>query len=262
MGVYEPASIPIPSLTLEKQRFRGYVLPQSGKVKSPVKSIYFDYTNQKLVNAAGTFQSGVYPSITYQENAVWQIQLYNMASGTPVVMNVGDATAWEAVIDYQYDSTSSPMVYTTNANIDASRAASGILTVTLDAETAPFLAALVAKGAGPLGTAVCFNLKGYNGSGRVQYLTACQVNAFGMVYPAGTTPPAPASNYYDKGEVDGIVGGLQTIAGLPAAVKSILANAFTFDSVTGKLTAINWLDSSSVAHTMTMNPDGSLHTNP
>jgi hypothetical protein len=227
-----------------------------------VKQVYFDYSKSNLCDASGiALGSGVYPTISYEEDTVWNVQVFETLTGSAVAKNMSDAVSWEAAMDKVYNSTTAPMLFTVTANIDATGATTGLLKVDMNADTSTYLAAITAITTDqPL--AAFFQLRGYDSGGDILYSIPFKVNALGCVYPSGITPPPPTSNYYTKSAVDGIVAGLQPIATLPAAVQAALSGAFTFDATTGKLTAINWLDSSNNPHTMTMNADGSLHTNP
>ena len=196
---------------------------QSGKGQHPVKQVYFDYSKSNLCDASGiALNSGVYPTISYQEDTVWWVQVFETLTGSPVAKNMADAVSWEAALDKVYNSTNAPMIFTVNANIDSTGSATGLLKVDMDADTSTYLAAVSGITTdSPL--ASYFQLRGYNGGGDILYSIPFKVNALGCVYPSGVTPPPPTSNYYTKSQVDGLLGGL-----MEADVAAITGNVPVF----------------------------------
>ena len=165
--------------------------------------LIFDTITGEQVDSAGQRQTAP-PKISYESAPTWAIQFVEAdpAAGTVSPIDVSDAVAWRAALDKDWDHTTEPMCRTLDADIDASDAANGIISVPLDAFTETFLDALDGKGR----LRDCpFELAGYDYEGRKTYSAIFLVEATGAVDPAGGEPPDPPGNYYTKTEADALL---------------------------------------------------------
>lgn len=164
---------------------------------APKKIIYYDVDRDYRSDTSGG-KNGTVIRIGYQEGPEWRIVFGRMVSNAWTALDVSDAATWEAAIDDDFDSATDPMCRTLDANIDDSQAASGIIDVTLDADTATYETAI---GTDAKKTAY-FRLKGLNGSSKIIYRAAFDIVAENDIDPAGGVAPDPASSYYTKTEAD------------------------------------------------------------
>jgi hypothetical protein len=161
------------------------------------KALYIDYDQSALVTKRGA-REYVNPPLAYQESGVWRVTVLSKSTGTALAVNLSDASTWSAAVDDDFNSASEPMVRILNADIDSSAAASGVLDISMDANTATFLAAVGTSSS----ITAYFEIRGYNLSGAVVHYLQIPILAKNAIDPSGGTPPAPTGNYYTKTESD------------------------------------------------------------
>lgn len=187
-------------------------------------TLRFDTLSRKLVNSTGEVDNTEL-RIAYQEAPVWEI-IFGVAdrtAGTFTPIDVSAAVAWKAAVDDDFNHDTDPMVRTLNADIDSSSAGSGIIVVSMDANTATFLAAVADKD--ELRT-VKFDLSGLNASLGLAYYAKFAIVADNTLDPSGGDPPEPVGNYYTKTEVDAL---------LPAVIAPVeISGDTTLTAVTGE----------------------------
>lgn len=103
-----------------------------------MKDLYYNLDDAEFVDQSGEKLSRFVPELFYQENAVWRIFLRDRDNRP---RDLSGIVAWSAAVDCDYSAATAPMCRVTTESISAD-AATGAVTVTLDAATAEFLAAV------------------------------------------------------------------------------------------------------------------------
>ena len=148
----------------------------------------------------------------YQEVPTWRIifGIANAIAGTFTASDVSDAATWAAAVDDDHDHDSTPMCRTLDANIDSTDAGSGVVDVTIDANTSTFLAAV---GTRSTLRPTHFDVSGYDAGTRKIWYAKFEITAVNSLDPSGGVPPDPTGNYYTKTESDArypqIAGGTE-----------------------------------------------------
>ena len=122
-----------------------------------MKSFCYDIDRACFVDPSGEKLSRYVPELFYQERAEWRIAL---RGGENAPVDLSGIVAWGAAVAAGFDADAAPMCRTLSEGI-AADAATGIVTVTLDAATAEFLAAVD----GVSRKKAFFELYGLNASG-------------------------------------------------------------------------------------------------
>lgn len=148
--------------------------------------IYYDMAQQSRVDSSGTRTNSTI-NLRYKEKPTWEIVV--AADGSSV--NLAGAASWRAAVDRDYSSATEPMCRSVGASIDASRAALGIISVTIDANTVSFFSAVDGKNT-PQNA--YFELWGLDKTGTPIYYVAFRIAVSGVIDPDGGDIPKPVPN--------------------------------------------------------------------
>ena len=147
--------------------------------------IYYNTTGQYRCDDTGTKTVTNPPALRYKEQPVWELHFVDN-NNSPV--NLASIASWRAALDKDKSSATEPMCRTLDAGIDLSRASLGIISVSLDANTQTFFAAIDGK-TSTLKT--YFELWGLDANAKPVFYIVFDVNASGVVDPDGGTIPSP-----------------------------------------------------------------------
>lgn len=149
------------------------------------KIFYINFNTGDLLDETGAILM-TRPSISYQANPNWELHFVtvNDESGGINPVDVSQAVAWNAAIDTDFDSTTSPMVRTLPSGINSDYADEGIIIVPLDAGTETFYNKVNGKNTVP----AFFEIRGKNAYDRVLYDFRFAMNALGAIDPNGGEP--------------------------------------------------------------------------
>ena len=161
------------------------------------KIIYFDYDRGRRINSDGT-EDGINQRIGYQEAPDWEIRFKRIEGSVVSAVDVSDALTWEAAIDDDFDHATDVMARTLNANIDSTNASTGIIVVSLDADTSTWETAVGSTAK----IASYFRLKGLDASSNPIHRAFFEIVAENDIDPAGGVAPSPSGLYYTKTESD------------------------------------------------------------
>lgn len=173
--------------------------------------IFYDVNSEARVDSAGG-NSIADLKLKYQATPTWRVNFLKVdkAAGTATPLDVSAAVAWSAAVDDDFNHTSEPMCRTLDADIDASQAADGIISVPLDANTSTFEAAIASN---EKKRDVFFELRGFDAESQEIFSALIKIVAVNTIDPLGGDPPDPVGNFYTKFEVDAIAAGKAGIAG-------------------------------------------------
>ena len=167
-----------------------------------MSTIYYDVLAGRRVTSTGALNNKTI-TLGYQSAPTWEIQLSSVDAdaGTVTGLDLTAATAWKAAVDKDFNHTTDPMCRILNADIDSSRAADGIISLKVDANTSTFAAAVGTKEK----ISAYFELQGLNSSAEVIFEARFAITATNAIDPSGGTPPDPVGDYYSKTEVDALL---------------------------------------------------------
>jgi hypothetical protein len=173
-------------------------------------NVYFDIDQTRFVYPTTGVPLAVkdYPVIVFKEQKIitWNIGYWDSTTSTFIAQDLTDyaVVSWQSSIDYDFVSSTDPMIRVLDVNIDDSDAADGIIVVTYDADTTDFENAVDGQTNGR--RLVELQLKGNNGAGKL----ACdftpmdkQLYARQQVDPGSDPVGTTVGNYYTKTEIDG-----------------------------------------------------------
>ena len=145
-----------------------------------MKDLYYNLDDAEFVDQSGEKLSRFVPELFYQENAVWRIFLRDRENQP---CGISGIIAWSAAVDRDYDSETPPMCRVLPESISADPTA-GSVTVTLDAATAEFLAAVN----GVAGRKAFFELHGVDAAGDRKLYLGFEIFARMILDPAPGAP--------------------------------------------------------------------------
>jgi hypothetical protein len=167
-----------------------------------MKTVYYNTTTSSLydVEKGRNLPSGQYPWVRYREKIDLKIIFITGldSSGDPVIdTSLDESLTYEAAIDKDHSSVTTVMAKTLNAGITVS-AASGEITVSIDANTSQFQTAVDKKKT----INGFFELQG-NNVDELVWSIDFQIICKGTINAGSDDPdPVPASDYYTKEQVD------------------------------------------------------------
>ena len=169
-----------------------------------MKDFYYNIEDAEFIDQTGEKLSRFAPELFYQESAVWRIFLRDRKNRP---CGLSGIVAWSAAVDCDYDSDTAPMCRVLPENISADTA-TGSVTVTLDAATAEFLAAVngVAK------RQAFFEMHGVDAAGDRKLYLGFEIVARMILDPAPTTPQQVAEIFATRYYVDMTLGNSVTAA--------------------------------------------------
>lgn len=163
--------------------------------------IYYNLSTQYRVDDTGT-RTNVKPKIRFKEKPEWTIHFVDSKNAA---VNVAGIASWRAALDRDFSSSTEPMCRTLDADIDKTNAATGSISVKLDANTAQFQAAVNGKASA---VAAWFELWGFNASGDPEVYVRIDCEAYSVVDPDGGTPPANVeSGFVSITDIAAVVNG-------------------------------------------------------
>lgn len=149
------------------------------------KIFYINFNTGDVLDETGAILM-TKPTISYQANPNWEIHFVtvNDESGDITPVDVSQAVSWNAAVDTDFDSSTSPMIRTLPSGINSDASASGIIIVPLDAGTETFYTKVNGKNSIP----AYFEVRGKNTADRVLYDFRFAINALGAIDPDGGEP--------------------------------------------------------------------------
>ena len=153
--------------------------------------LFYNIDTGKLITSNGG-QMINKPTISYQAQPTWEIHFgtIDVETGNFQHSDISRGVAWKAAVDIDFDVDTAPMMRTLDDGINKDLSSSGILLISLDANTETFLKK-VNKNAG---VAATFEIRGTDTDGRITYDFQFQVTCVGAVDPNGVDPlPLPSA---------------------------------------------------------------------
>ena len=169
-----------------------------------MRDLYYNIEDAEFIDQSGEKLSRFAPELFYQESAVWRIFLRDRKNRP---CGLSGIVAWSAAVDCDYDSDTAPMCRVLPEDISADTA-TGSVTITLDAATAEFLAAVngVAK------RQAFFEMHGVDAAGDRKLYLGFEIVARMILDPAPTTPQQVAEIFATRYYVDMTLGNSVTAA--------------------------------------------------
>lgn len=145
------------------------------------KLLYVNFDTNNLVDSEGAIRMDR-PSISCGAAPQWELHFVRVNDdGTLSGANLSEAVAWQSAVDVDFLSGTTPMIRTLDADIDHSQAASGIITVNLDANTTTFFEKVDGRNT----VNAFFEVRGRDSDDKVIYDYRFNINALGSVDPSG-----------------------------------------------------------------------------
>ncbi len=166
---------------------------------------YWETNSMSKSGSTGTKDSDK-PSIFYFALDTWTINFIKRDGNTVTALDLSAATAWRASVKTGYASGAAELI---NSNIDASASADGSIAISIDSNTSTFLTAI---GTSPY-IAGFFEVAGNNADGDEIFYASFEVILRNKLSSPVGTPPEPASSYYTKTQVDGLVNAKAPLSG-------------------------------------------------
>jgi len=142
--------------------------------------LFYNLTRQCRVDEDNCRLTGK-PVLYLGEKPVWDLQLYTGEIGSdPQLPDLSDVVSWRAAVDCDWLSSSDPMCRTVSG-IDKTGAASGLLKIPLNANTARYASVLEGKQSRD----GWFELRGFNNSGDVIQIVLINVTCHNAIDPDG-----------------------------------------------------------------------------
>ncbi len=160
-----------------------------------------------------------FPTIIYKSEPSWELNFLDFEDGYATMPDMSDATAWRAAVDvdFLFESTISgltppptpPLMRTLADGIDASKAASGIILVSLNSNTEGVARAIYNRDS----IRAFFELRGFDGNDKCIYDYRWRVNLLGAIDPQGGEPIPIESGGVTLTDVYAIANGAVASAG-------------------------------------------------
>ncbi len=152
-------------------------------------TIYYNHESRYLCDSAGKPVSDI-PELSYRDQCTWKIHLLDNSGAA---LDLSGVSAYAANVDSDFSSATGVMCHTDAADITA---ASGIVTVPLDAGTARFLTVVDGKKE----VAAYFELLGLDSTGRRVFYIIFDIRARMILNPGENVPEEADSLYFEKTE--------------------------------------------------------------
>lgn len=175
---------------------------------SKTKAFYIDFNKGNLCNDQGGVSYN-YPSIAYQAAPTWELNFLDIEDGYIFKPDMSDASAWRAAVDVDFTQSTEPLMRTLADGIDSSKAASGIISVDLNAGTSGVQMAVD----GHDSIRAYFELRGYDLSAKCIYDYRFRVDLKGAIDPTGGDPIPLESGGVTLTDVYAIANGAVASAG-------------------------------------------------
>lgn len=178
------------------------------------------------------------PTISYQAAPNWELHFCTVdeTSGILIPVNLSGATTWTSAVDTDFDSSSEPMCRTLNSGIDSSQASSGIIVVSLDANTTTFYDKVNKRNSIP----AYFEIRGSDSGNRVIYDYRFRINALGAIDPQGSQPLPPPG--------EGAVQKTTELSGTSVILN--VGNAYTITLDEGKELTLSGIEEGQIGNTI------------
>ena len=145
-----------------------------------MKDLYYNIEDGEFIDQSGEKLPRFVPELFYQETAVWRIFLRDRENRP---CDISGIIAWSAAVDRDYNSETAPMCRVLPENISAAPT-TGCVTVTLDAATAEFLAAVN----GFAKRKAFFEMHGVNATGDRKLFFGFEISARMILDPSPGVP--------------------------------------------------------------------------
>lgn len=177
-----------------------------------MKDLYYNIEDAEFINESGEKLSRFVPELFYQENAVWRIFLRDRENRS---RDLSGIVAWSAAVACDYDAETAPMCRVLPEDISAD-AGTGSVTVSLDAATAEFLAAVN----GTAKRKAFFEMHGSNAAGDRELYLGFEIVARMILDPAPGVPQQIPETFATRLYVDLTAGN--SAAAVSAALRQQL----------------------------------------
>ena len=153
-------------------------------------NLYYNTTAQCRVDENNT-RIAAKPVIHYGACPTWNLHFFSGdPSETPEPVDLSDIVSWRAAVDSDWNSNTEPMCRTLDADIDASQAAAGIISVPVNANTQRYHT--VVNGKQSIGA--WFELRGFDDQGNVVLVVLLNITCSNSIDPDGGAEPEPVDN--------------------------------------------------------------------
>ena len=153
-------------------------------------NLYYNTTAQCRVDENNT-RIAAKPVIHYGACPTWTIHFFSGDPGqTPEAVDLSDIVSWRAAVDSDWNSSTEPMCRTLDADIDASQAADGIISVPVNANTQRYHTVVNGKQSVP----AWFELRGFDDQGNVSLVVLLNITCSNSIDPDGGAEPEPVDN--------------------------------------------------------------------
>ena len=184
-------------------------------------NLYYNTTAQCRVDENNT-RIAAKPVIHYGAGPTWVLHFFSGdPSETPEPVDLSDIVAWRAAVDSDWNSSTEPMCRTLDADIDASQAADGIISVPVNANTQRYHT--VVNGKQSVGA--FFELRGFDDQGNVTLVVLLNITCSNSIDPDGGAEPEPVDN--DTATMTWVSALLSTLSNRVSALESAVG---TFES--------------------------------
>ena len=152
--------------------------------------LYYNTTAQCRVDENNT-RIAAKPVIHYGACPTWELHFFSGdPSETPETVDLSDIVSWRAAVDSDWNSNTEPMCRTLDADIDASQAENGIISVPVNANTQRYHT--VVNGKQSVGA--WFELRGFDDQGNVALVVLLNITCSNSIDPEGGAEPEPVDN--------------------------------------------------------------------
>lgn len=153
------------------------------------KILYINWDTGNIIDDEGAVVMGR-PSISYGSAPVWQLNFVRVNNdGTLSGIDLSNVISYHAAVDTDFLSSTMPMIRTLDDDIDHSQAASGIISVSMNAGTTTFFEKVDGKNS----IGAYFEVRGNDSNDKCILDYRFNVNALGAVDPQGGDPVPVAS---------------------------------------------------------------------
>lgn len=151
--------------------------------------IYINFDSGNLIDNEGALIMQP-PSISYKAFPSWEVHFVRVYDdGTISGVDMTQGVSYNAAVDLDFNIDTEPLIRTLDSGIDHSQAASGIITLGLDAGTEGFLSAVNGRNS----VQGWFELRGYDSTDRCIYDYRIKCNCLGAIDPNSGEPiPIPS----------------------------------------------------------------------
>ncbi len=162
-------------------------------------NIYYNIKSQTRCNEQGIRLSGEFPSICFKQQPEWTLNLLN-DNGVP--FDLTGIESFRAAVDVDFTHTTAPVIRSLDQDIDHSQKSSGILKISLNANTVNFQQAVD----GALNKKAYFELWGLDQNAKTKLYVMFEIRLSSVIDPdGGELPEEVPSDYMTVTKVQAIL---------------------------------------------------------